>query len=174
LAISKQRKVELMQQYEQWVKRSEALIITEYTGLAMKDMDALRTKVREVGGEFHIVKNTLGRRVLADAGMDFPASLMEGSTAIVFAYQDPPAVAKSVTEFMRTVDLLKVKGGFLGKQAVSAEGIKSLADMPPLPVMRSQLLGVFMAPASKLVRTLAEPARGLAAVIQAKYEPETA
>lgn len=174
MAITKQRKQELMQQYEQWLDKSKGLILAEYTGMTVKEVDALRLKMREVGAEFHIVKNTLGRKALAQAGMEFPAGHMDGSTAIVFAFQDPPAVAKAITEFARTSDFLKLKGGFLGKQAFNAEGVKSLADMPPLPVMRAQLLGTILAPASKLVRTLAEPGRSLAAVIKAKYEPAEA
>ena len=174
MAISKERKQELMQQYDQWLSQSQALIMTEYSGMTMKDLDGLRAKVREIGGEFHIVKNTLGQKILEQAGMIAPAGLLEGSTAVVFAFRDPPAVAKAVTEFMRTSEFLKVKGGFLGKQAFNAEGVKTLADLPPLPVMRAQLLGTILAPASKLVRTLAEPGRGIAAVIKARYEPAEA
>jgi large subunit ribosomal protein L10 len=174
LAITKKRKQELMQQYEQWLGQSKGLILAEYTGMTMKDIDALRLKVREIGGEFHIVKNTLGRQVLAQAGMTIPPGHMEGSTAIVFAFQDPPAVAKTIMEFSRTAEAFKVKGGYLGQKAFNAEGVKSLAEMPPLPVMRAQILGTILAPASKLVRTLAEPGRSLAAVIKAKYEPAEA
>ena len=104
MAITKQRKQELMQQYEQWLDKSKGLILAEYTGMTVKEVDALRLKMREVGAEFHIVKNTLGRKALAQAGMEFPAGHMDGSTAIVFAFQDPPAVAKAITEFARTSD----------------------------------------------------------------------
>ena len=174
MAITKQRKQELMQQYEHWLSQSKGLILAEYTGMTVKEVDALRAKVREVGGEFHIVKNTLGLKALAQAGMSVPPGHLEGSTAIVFAFQDPPVVARAIMEFQRSSEFLKVKGGFLGLQAFNAEGVKSLADMPPLPVIRAQLLGTILAPASKLVRTLAEPGRSLAAVIKAKYEPAEA
>lgn len=174
LAISKQRKQQVIEEYGQWLQRSQAMILTEYTGMPMKDLDALRAKVREAGGEFHIVKNTLGRKAFESAGYSIPAGFLEGSTAVVFAFQDPPNVAKAVTEFLRTSEFLKVKGGFLGTSTFDAAGVKSLADMPPLPVMRAQLLGTIMAPASKLARTLAEPGRSIAAVIKAYAEPETA
>jgi large subunit ribosomal protein L10 len=174
LAISKERKKEMLAQYDHWLESSQALILAEYTGMTMKEIDGLRSKIREVGGEFHIVKNTLGQRAFADAGYEVPAGFFEGSTAIVFVFQDPPALTKAVVDFTRTVEKLKVKGGYLGKQSVSAEGIKSLAEMPPLPVMRARLLGTLLAPAGKLVRTLAEPGRQIAAVIRAYSEPETA
>ena len=69
MAISKQRKEEVQAQYADWVKRSEAVILVEYTGAKMKAIDAIRAKIRETGGEFHIVKNTLIRRVFAENGM---------------------------------------------------------------------------------------------------------
>lgn len=173
MAITKERKDELIAQYREWTNRSQALLVAEYTGMTMKDMDALRAKVREAGGEFHIVKNTLGNIALAEVGIA-SEELLEGSTAVGFAFSDAPAVAKAITEFARTSQTLKIKGGFLDKKPMTAEGVKALAEMPPLPVMRAQLLGVLSAPASKLVRTLAEPGRSVAAVVRAYAERDSA
>lgn len=170
MAISKERKQELVNQYVDWLDRSQALIITQYAGLKMKDIDALRARIREAGGEFHIVKNTLGSVAFSSAGMDLPAGLLEGSTAIIFAFRDAPETVKLVNEFARTSEFVKIKGGYLEKRSINADEVKSLADLPPLPVVRAQLLGMLSAPASKLVRTLAEPARSLAAVLQAHNE----
>ena len=174
MAISKQRKDELVTQYTDWTRRSQALFLTEYRGLTMKQIDELRAKIRESGGEFHIVKNTLSKVAFESAGLSVPEKFLQGSTAIVFAFKDAPAMAKVVNEYVRTSDFVKVKGGYLEKQPINAEGVKALAELPPLPVMRAQLLGTIMAPASKLVRTLAEPARQLAAVLKAYAEKDTA
>jgi large subunit ribosomal protein L10 len=174
LAISKQHKDELVAFYTEQLHRSQALIVTEYSGLNMKQMDELRGKVREAGGEFHIVKNTLGQVAFDSAGLPQPDKLMKGSTAIAFAFQDAPAMAKIISDYARTSDFVKVKGGYLGKNLMSAEDVKALAELPPLPVMRAQLLGVLSAPASKLVRTLAEPARQVAAVLKAYAEKDAA
>jgi large subunit ribosomal protein L10 len=174
LAITKERKNELIAQYVEWVKNSRALVLTQYVGLTMKDIDALRAKVRENGGEFHIIKNTLAKLAFEQAGYSIQADQLEGSTAVVFAFTDAPATVKTVTEFTKNSDFLKIKGGFLDKQALSAEGVRALAELPPLPIVRAQLLGTLLAPASKLVRTLAEPGRMIAAVIQAHAEPEAA
>lgn len=174
MAITKQRKNELIAQYTEWVKGSKALVLTQYAGLTMKDIDALRAKVRENGGEFHIIKNTLAKLAFEQAGFPIQSEQFEGSTAIVFAFTDAPATVKTVTDFVKSSEFLKVKGGFLEKQALSPEGVKALADLPPLPVIQAQLLGMLLAPASKLVRTLAEPGRMIAAVIKAHAEPETA
>ncbi len=171
LAITKERKNELVAQYSEWVSRSKALVLTQYVGLTMKDIDGLRAKVRECGGEFHIMKNTLTKLAFEQAGLAVTKEQLEGSTAVVFAFTDAPAIAKTVMDFSKTSDFLKIKGGFLEKQALTPEGVRALADLPPLPVVRAQLLGTLLAPASKLVRTLAEPGRMVAAVIKAHVEP---
>ncbi len=174
MAITKERKNELITQYSEWVSQSKALVLTQYVGLTMKDIDALRAKVRESGGEFHIIKNTLAKRAFEQAGYKVQEGQFEGSTAIVFAFTDAPATVKTVTDYAKTSEFLKVKGGFLEKQALTPDGVKALADLPPLPVVRAQLLGTLLAPAGKLVRTLAEPGRMIAAVIKAHAEPEAA
>ncbi len=170
LAISKERKQEALATYADWLKRSQAVILVEYTGAKVKDLDGIRAKIREAGGEFHILKNTLARRAFADSGMQLPDDFLVKSTAVSFAFTDPASTAKALTEATKGKDFVKVKGGFMSGQALNAAQVKSLAEMPPLPVVRAQLLGVLQAPAGKLVRTIAEPARGLAAVIKAFSE----
>lgn len=174
MAISKQKKEEVLSTYSEWIKKSEAVILVEYTGVKMKDLDNIRNKVRESGGEFHVVKNTLVRRVFADQGMDLPKDYLVKSTAISFAFSDPASTAKALTDATKGNEYVKVKGGFMGGKSLNAAQVKSLSELPPLPVMRAMLLGVLQAPAGKLVRTLAEPARGLAAVIKARTESAAA
>ena len=170
MAVSKERKDETLAIYAEWLKNSQAVILVEYTGAKMKDLDGIRAKIRESGGEFHILKNTLARRAFSNSGMDLPQDYLVKSTAVSFAFTDPALTAKALTEATKGKDFVKVKGGFMSGQALNAAQVKSLADMPPLPVVRAQLLGVLQAPACKLVRTLAEPARGLAAVVKAFSE----
>jgi large subunit ribosomal protein L10 len=174
LAITKERKNEVMSLYKDWTSRSRALIFTEYRGLTMKQIDDLRGKIRDAGGEFHIVKNTLGKLALQDEGLPLAEGLFEGSTAVCFAFEDAPALAKTMTDFARTSEFLKIKGGYLDRRPISTDDIKALADLPPLPVMRAQLLGTLLAPASQLARTLAEPARMVAAVLKAYADKENA
>jgi large subunit ribosomal protein L10 len=170
LAISKERKEEVLAIYADWMKRSQAVILVEYTGVKMKDLDNIRNKIRDTGGEFHIVKNTLARRAFADNGMTFPEDMLVKSTAVSFAFSDPATTAKALMDATKGNEFIKLKGGFLSGQALTAAQAKALAEMPPLPVVRAQLLGMLQAPAGKLVRTIAEPARGLAAVIKAFTE----
>lgn len=174
MAISKKRKEEVVAEYTEWIERSSAMVVSEYKGLTMKDIDELRRKLRDAGGEFHILKNTLSKIAFEGAGLTFPDDLFEGSTAVGFAFQDAPRLVKTMVEHARTTEHLKVKGGFLGQNAISSEEIRSLAELPPLPVVRAQLLGTLLAPAGKLVRTLAEPARMVAAIMMAYSEKEAA
>jgi large subunit ribosomal protein L10 len=170
LAKSKQQKETILAEYADWLEKSQAVVLVEYTGVTMKQLDGIRAKVRETGGEFHIVKNTLAKLALEKSGRPVPANLMEKSTAFGFAFNDVAAFSKALNDATKGMEAIKVKGGFLGMEALSAAQVKALANLPTLPVARAQLLGVLLAPASKLVRTLAEPGRSLASVVKAHVD----
>lgn len=174
MALTKEQKREVTARYSAWLERSKAFVVAEYTGLTMKDMDAFRAKVREAGGEFHVVKNSLIKRALQEQEVSFDDALFMGSTAIGFAFEDAPALAKAVSDYAKESDFLNIKAGFLDNQMMSAAEVKALADLPPLPVMRATLLSTLLAPASQLVRTLAEPGRQVAAVVKAYSERDAA
>jgi large subunit ribosomal protein L10 len=170
LAISEKRKKELVAEYQEWLNKSRAVILVEYIGLTMKDIDNLRGKAREAGGEFHVIKNTLANLAFEQAGFPIPQGYFEGSTAAGFAFEDAPGMAKALADFAKTVAVLKIKGGYLERQPMSDKQVIALADLPPLPIMRAQLLATLLAPAGMVARTLAEPARRVAAVLQAYTE----
>jgi large subunit ribosomal protein L10 len=167
LALSKQKKEQVLEQYKDWMGRAQAMILTEYTGVTVKELDAIRARVRDSGGEFHIIKNTFARKVLAAAGLDVPAEYLVKSTAITFAFNDAAATSKALMDATAKSESIKLKGGILDGRVLSAAQVKSLAELPPLPVIRAQLLGTIQAPAGKLVRTINEPARSLASVFRA-------
>jgi ribosomal protein L10 len=110
LAISKERKNELIQEYIKWAGQSQAMYLTEYRGLSMKQIDDLRSRVRAVGGEFHIVKNTLSKVAFEEAGLEAPDRLLVGSTAVLFAFTSAPDTAKVLTEVARGSEFVKIKG----------------------------------------------------------------
>jgi len=174
LAISKEKKREIVNQYSDWLERSRAFVMAEYLGMTVKDMDELRSRVREAGGEFHVVKNTLMKRVLEDGGLEYKEDHFLVTTAIGFAFEDVPALAKTMTDFAKESDFLKIKAGYLEGRLLSADEVIALANVPPLPIMRATLLSTILAPASQLVRTLAEPGRQIAAVLNAFCEAEVA
>lgn len=170
MALSKEKKQSLSADYETWLSKAEAVFLTEYSGLAMPGFDELRKRIREAGGEFHVIKNTLGSRVFKAAGYEVPEGALIGSTAVGVAFSDAPGVAKAIADFAKEQEVVKIKGGFLGKQFLSKQDVTRLATLPPLPVVRSQFLALLNTPATQLVRLLNEPGRRVAQVLKAHAE----
>ena len=173
MAFTKKHKSEMVEQYQNWVKESQAIFLLEYGKMSMKNIDNLRSKAREAGGQVHVTKNTLLKIALDQAGVK-TGTLLEGATLCGFAFTDAPVFAKALTDAIKGSEVFKFKGGFLDGKAISSRDVTSLAEMPPLPVMRARLLGVLQAPAAKLVRTINEPARQVAAVVKAYSEKDAA
>ncbi len=166
MAFTKSTKSAMMEEYSNWLEKSQAMFMIEFSKMTMREIDGIRSKIREAGGEAHVVKNTLISKVLEEnnyAGME---DELTGTTLVGFAFDDAPALAKVVSDIVKS-DAFKIKGGFLEKDFIDEAQIKNLASLPPLPIMRAKLLGTLLAPASQLVRVLAEPGRSVAAVIQA-------
>ena len=165
MAFSKQHKSVLLDTYTEWLKQSQAVFVIEYKKMTMKEIDAMRLKVRDAGGELHVVKNTLMSIALDKYGVKHNA--LVGTCLMGFARTDVPALAKVFLDLTKNTEVFKLKNGYMDGREITAANIKMLAELPPLPVMRATLLGVLQAPASKLVRTVAEPARSLAYVFNA-------
>jgi large subunit ribosomal protein L10 len=130
--------------------------------------------VREAAGELHVVKNTLALKALAAAGRDAPEALFSQTTAIGFAFSDVPGVAKALTTIAKDSEFVKVKGGLLGSRVLTAKDVEALADLPPQPVVRAQLLGLLAAPASRLTGTIASGVRQVMNVVKAYADKEPA
>lgn len=173
MAFTKDEKTQMIVQYRDWMSKSQAVFMIEYGKMTQKDVNVIRAKARDAGGEMHIIKNTLFGIVLDEMGIQH-GQMLEKATLVGFAFNDPPTFAKIVNESTAKSEIYKVKGGLMAGKTLTPAQVKSLADMPPLPVMRAQLLGILLAPASKLVRTLAEPGRSIAGVIKAYSEPAPA
>ncbi len=167
MAISKQRKQALVQQYRELVGKSEGIILASYSGLPVKDLERLRRKVRDLGGEFHVVKNRLARLTLLEAGLTIADEALEGATAVGFAPDEPVALAKVIVDFTKESDRLKVKAGVVNGVVYDGGQILRLAETPPLPVLRARLLGLLNAPATRLAGVLSAPARQISTVIKA-------
>lgn len=173
MAFTKEQKQKILSQYVEWLKDSRAVVLLDYKKLDMKTIDGMRAKAREVGGELHVAKNTLLGKALTEAGYQGGVQ-PTGTTLCAFAFEDAASMAKVMEDAVKESkeNLFKVKSGYLDGVAINAAQVKVLAELPPLPVMRATLLGTIMAPASKLVRTLAEPGRQIAAVIKARSEKD--
>lgn len=167
MAISKQRKEELVEQYKKWLETSDAMVLAYYHRLSVKDISALRKDVRETGGEVHVIKNRLAKRAFEESGREWRDELFSGPTVVGVSYENPSGLAKALKNFAKEHGTIEIKSGYLADRLVTADAINALADLPSMDEMRAQLLSTITAPASQLVRTLAEPGRMVAAVIKA-------
>jgi large subunit ribosomal protein L10 len=172
LAISRQRKEELIAEYTRRLKDSEAVILTTYSGLRVFELEELRTKIREANGSFVIVKNTLAQRALQEAGMPVSAELLTGPVGLGFCHHNVSGVAKAITDFAKQHEPLTIRGGLMGPRPLNEAAVKSLANLPPIGVIRAQLLGLINAPASRVVGALAGGVRQLVNVVHAYAEKE--
>jgi large subunit ribosomal protein L10 len=150
------------------LSRSQLTIITDYRGLSVTDLQGLRTNLRPVDAEFRIAKNTLTRFAAEKAGIDGLSPLLEGPTALVFAYGDVVGASKVVSDFVRTSRVLTVRGGVLGTRLVSVPDITDLASMPPREELIGKLLGLMVSPIARVVGVLNGPARSVPYLLNAR------
>lgn len=167
MAINKQRKEELLAQYKNELKSASALFLTRYQGLSVNQVNDLRKKLRETDSSFAIVKNTLAKKALADAGLTGVEDLFEGPVGVSFVHGDPPPAAKVLAEFAKDSKVLEIKGGLLGTTVLSEAAIKDLAELPPMDVIRAQLVGIISAPATQLAGVVASGVRQVVNVVHA-------
>src|SRR5215208_5145150 len=163
-------KVAVVDEVRQRLSDAPAALLTEYRGLKVGELAALRRSLREAGGDYKIYKNTLVRFAARDLGLELE-ELLTGPTAIAFAREDAVGVAKALRDFGRTNPALVVKGGVLGTRPLSAEQARALADVPPREVLLARLAGGLAAPLQQLAGLLQALPRnlayGLAALIEA-------
>lgn len=174
MAISRQQKEELVEQYKKWVTESDGMVLTHYHGLSVKAISDLRRDIRESGGEFHIIKNTLAKRAFEESGREWKEGVFNGPTALGISYQNPTGLAKVIKDFSKEFGTIEIKSGYLAERLMTVEEIIALAELPSMEKMRAKLLRTILAPASQLVRTLAEPGRQVAAVLKSYSEKEPA
>lgn len=167
LAITKERKRELLAQYIEMLQGASGLIVTEYRGMTMAQLNDLRARLRENSARLAITKNTLFKIALQEVGMAVPETLLTGPVAVTIAYQDLPTAIKTVLDYAGTNEILVVKGGIIGTSAVAADQLDAISKLPSLDVLRAQLLGTITMPVTQFVGLLEEPGRQLVAVIQA-------
>jgi large subunit ribosomal protein L10 len=151
------------------LKSSETLIVADYRGLTVTDIDKLRTDLLTHGARFSVVKNTLTRRAAEAAGATELLALLEGPTAIAFLESegDPVAVAKALNDRAKA-EVLTIKGGVLQGTTLTADAVKELASLPSVDTVRAQLAGAIMAPLTTVVMLLSAPLHDLVGLIDAR------
>jgi large subunit ribosomal protein L10 len=168
----KSEKEKIVAELTEKLKDTPTLFVADYRGLSVPEIDDLRTKLIEHGARFTIVKNTLTKRAAEEAGADALLAMLEGPTAIAFieADGDMVAVAKALADSARTTKILAIRGGILDGSPIGEEDVKNLATLPPLDVLRGQVLGAITAPLMTVVGLISAPVRDLIGLIDARIE----
>lgn len=167
MAISKQRKDELVAQYVEQLKQSQGIILTDYRALNVGDMSEIRNAMRPAGGKFQVVKNRLLALALKEVGMSLPEEWLIGPTAIGFCPDEAPPVAKILTDAAKELETLRIKGGWVDTSVMSAEQVRAIANLPPRDVLLARVLGTINAPASQMAGVVASGIRQVLNVLQA-------
>lgn len=172
MALTKSRKEELIAEYVEMLKQSNAVFMTEYTGLSVKRMQELRATVRKSDGSLVVTKNTLMILALENAGMPVPADQLVGQLATGFALNEIPSLAKALTDFLKDEEDISVRFGILGEDILTAEEVLALAKLPSLEELRAQILGMIQAPARNMASVVAGGVRQVVNVLDAYAKTE--
>jgi len=154
------------------LRGSDTMIVADYRGLTMPQIDALRTRLIENGARFTVVKNTLTRRAAEAAGADALLALLEGPSAIAFveADGDALAVAKALADSARDTKVLEIRGGVMQGRVITGADVEALAKLPPFDVLRSQVIGAIIAPLNAIAALINAPLQNLYGLIDARIE----
>ncbi len=168
--MQKTEKERVVAELTEQLRSVDSLIVADYRGLTNAQLRDLRAKLRPHGARFTIVKNTLTRRAAEAAGAESLLALLEGPTAIAFveADGDAVAVAKALSDAARDTRILGLRGGVVQGAPITGDDVETLAKLPPMDVLRGQLVGVIVAPLTQLLGLVTAPLRDLVGLIDAR------
>ena len=172
MALSKKKKEELVAEYVDLLEQSEAIFLTQYTGLNVKKLQQLRSEARKAEGTYRVTKNTLLLLALEETGKPAPAELLTGQLATGFALQEAPSLAKVLTEFAKNEEQFAIKGGILGDELLTIEQVEALANLPTMDELRAMILSLIQGPARNIASTVAGGVRQMVNVLDAYAKSE--
>ena len=170
--MKRDQKQQVVEELTARLKAAETLLVADYRGLTMPQIDELRTRLLESGARFTVVKNTLTRRAAEAAGTEGLLTLLDGPSAIAFleADGDMVAAARALADSARETNVLEIRGGILQGRTMTADEVESLAKLPPAEVLRGQVLGAIIAPLTALAGLLNAPLQNLVGLIDARID----
>ena len=174
MALRLEDKKTLVKEVNAVAGKAISAVAAEYRGLSVAEMTELRREAREAGVYLRVVKNTLARRAVEGTEFECMQETLKGPILLAFAKEDPGAAARVIKDFAKDHEALKAVSLSAGGQLMPGSDLARLADLPTLDQARAMLLGVMIAPMSKLVRTLAEPSAMLARTLSARSSQEAA
>ena len=167
MAITRNQKEDILKGYMETLNKAQGMVLAEYRGMAMSNLNAIRNVLRPIKGKFAITKNTLFKIALREAGFAVPEDLFVGPVAVAVAYGDLSALTKVILARAKEDDKLILKGAIMGNTVYRADQLEALSTMPTLPEARATLIGTLQQPASRFVGLLSQPGQGLAAILKA-------
>jgi large subunit ribosomal protein L10 len=170
------QKTKTVEEFEKEAREAKGLIVTSFKGLKTIEFNEMRLKLRPLKSEYRVVKNSLTRLALKNAGMAALAEALQGPSAIVIERGDSLAAIKAVFDFAKTHENIKVTGGVFEGKVLNDKELKALASLPSREVLLAKLLGTLQAPMVNLVSVLQAPIRDLVGVLDqiSKKSPEKA
>lgn len=165
--MDRSEKEGLVSEMREILQQAGAVVVTRQVGLTVAEVTTLRRNMREAQAEYKVLKNTLAQIAVKGTQLEGITSMLQGPTALAYS-ADPLAAVKAAMKFANSNDKIKVVGGFMNGQILSESEIKILATLPSLDELRSKLIALVQAPATKLAILLKEPATRVARVISAK------
>jgi large subunit ribosomal protein L10 len=154
MPLSRQEKTDMLASYQQGLAEAPHAFLLDYKGISVPQVTELRSKVREHGGQYLVVKNTLALRAIQGKPLEGLSSWFEGPTAVVFSDGYPVPLAKALTEFAKGAPMVQFKGALVERQPVAAEQIKEIADLPSRQDLITKLVFLLQAPIARFVRGL--------------------
>jgi len=170
VAISREKKEEIVADLVEKFSRSQALIMTDYRGLKVEEMRTLRIRLREESCGYHVVKNRLVKLAMEKVGLPFEETLFAGPTAMGFCYEDVVAPAKAVVSYAKETKTLSIRGGMMGDQVFSEREMISLSQLPSRDELLAQMITQLQAPLVGLVNLLSDSLRALIYLLQTRAE----
>jgi len=167
----KQEKERVVAELVERLQASETLLVADYRGLDMVEIDAVRTELIKHGARFTVVKNTLTKRAAEQAGVPELSGLLDGPTAIAFVGDgDMVAVAKALNDSAKQTKILALKGGILAGKPITADDVRELAALPPVEQLRGQVLAAIVAPLNAIAGLVNAPLQNLLGLVDARIE----
>ncbi len=166
--MNRSEKEELVAQVRQTLLEAKCVVITQQTGLTVSEATDLRRQMRAAGAEFKVLKNTLAKIAVMGTPLEGISSMLEGPTALAFSNEDAVSAAKVASKYANSNKKLVLIGGYLDGQILDASGVDTVAKLPSLDELRSKIIAVILAPATKLAILAKEPATRVARVISAR------
>src|SRR3954452_4249024 len=170
--MKREQKEQVVEELTARLRAADTLLVADYRGLTMPQIDELRSRLLESGARFTVVKNTLTRRAAEAAGTEALLTLLDGPSAIAFleADGDMVAAAKALADSARETNVLEIRGGIMQGRTVTAAEVETLAKLPPADVLRRQVLGAIVGPLTALAGLLNAPLQNLVGLIDARIE----